>query len=70
MPGPAPGETAEGLLEVMSSGHGFLRRKENSYLPSTGDIFVPANSIRNTIYRSGTLLRGARFEIVGIAVCR
>ena len=58
MPGPAPGEQAEGLLEVMSPGHGFLRRKENSYLPSTGDIFVPANSIRNTIYRSGTLLRG------------
>ncbi len=48
----------EGILEIFPAGFGFLRRKENNYLASTGDIYVPANILRPTNYREGTLLKG------------
>jgi len=52
------GESTEGLLEVLPSGYGFLRRRENNYLPATGDLYVPANILRDLDVRTGVLLRG------------
>ena len=57
-PAPAAGEASEGLLEILPSGYGFLRRQENNYLPATGDLYVPANILREVNVRTGTMLRG------------
>jgi transcription termination factor Rho len=57
-PPPAAGEWTEGLLEMFPAGHGFLRRKENNYIASTGDIYVPAPVVRAVGVREGTLLKG------------
>ena len=56
-PAPAAGEASEGLLEILPSGYGFLRRQENNYLPATGDLYVPANMLREMNVRTGTMLR-------------
>jgi transcription termination factor Rho len=57
-PPPNVGEVTEGILELFPQGYGFLRRKENNYLASTGDVYVPAQSLRTLNVREGTLLRG------------
>ncbi len=57
-PPPAAGELTEGLLEILPAGYGFLRRKENNYLASAGDVYVPAVMVRSTNVREGTLLKG------------
>jgi transcription termination factor Rho len=49
---------AEGTLEVLPEGYGFLRRTEASYLNSPDDIFVPANLIRGLGLSTGMVLRG------------
>ena len=61
--GLAPAESAvttpaEGTLEVLPEGYGFLRRVEVSYLQSPDDLFVPANLIRRLGLRTGMVLRG------------
>jgi transcription termination factor Rho len=59
-PPPGVGETTEGLLDLFDGGHGYLRRSENNYIASTGDVYVPAPALRalNMTLREGALLRG------------
>lgn len=50
---------AEGVLEVMKDGgYGFLRRLENSYLPSSSDIYISSSHIRYYNLKTGDTLRG------------
>ena len=37
---------ADGILEVMSDGYGFLRSSEYSYLPGPDDIYVSHSQIK------------------------
>jgi transcription termination factor Rho len=53
----APGH-AEGLLEVLPEGYGFLRQSRRNYLPSPDDVHVPAALIRRHGLRSGTAVSG------------
>jgi transcription termination factor Rho len=55
---PSRAVPAEGTLEVLPEGYGFLRRTEASYLSSAEDIFVPANLIRRLGLATGMVLRG------------
>ena len=65
MPPPPAGEVTEGLLEIFQGGFGYLRRKENNYVASTGDVYVPPNVLRNVNVREGTLLRGTVSQVRG-----
>ncbi len=58
----APGQLipTEGVLELVERGGGFLRRREASYLPGNGDVFVPQSVIARAKLRPGD-------EIVGEA---
>ncbi|MDN5332283.1 MAG: transcription termination factor Rho [Tepidanaerobacteraceae bacterium] len=47
---------AEGVLEVMPDGYGFLRIE--NYLPSDEDIYVSPSQIRRFHLRTGDLVRG------------
>ena len=49
---------AEGTLEVVPQGHGFLRSPDHSYLPSPDDIYVNQALIRRFALRTGDVLRG------------
>jgi transcription termination factor Rho len=49
---------AEGTLEVLPEGYGFLRRAEANYLHSPDDLFVPANLVRRLGLSSGMVVRG------------
>ncbi len=49
---------AEGSLELMSDGYGFLRSAENSYLPGTDDIYLPPQQIRSFGLRTGDTIYG------------
>ncbi|MBA2291306.1 MAG: transcription termination factor Rho [Gemmatimonadales bacterium] len=51
---------AEGVLELVERGGGFLRRRSASYLPGNGDVFVPQAVIARAKLRPGD-------EIVGEA---
>jgi transcription termination factor Rho len=59
---PAPVETktffAEGLVEVLPDGYGFLRRPENGYSATSSDAYVPAGLIRRFGVRTGHWLAG------------
>jgi transcription termination factor Rho len=48
----------EGILEVLSSGSGFLRFAANGYQASDGDIFVPQSAIRRYGLRTGDRVAG------------
>jgi transcription termination factor Rho len=50
-------ETA-GVLDVTSGGAGFIRRKENGYLPTEGDIYVAQKMIQRFRLRTGDELTG------------
>src|SRR5678815_184990 len=65
VPPPPVGEPTEGLLEIFQGGFGYLRRKENNYVASTGDVYVPANVLRVINVREGTLLRGVVSTVRG-----
>jgi transcription termination factor Rho len=52
-------ETA-GVLDITSSGAGFIRRQENSYLPMDGDVYVAQKLIQRHRLRTGD-------EVVGEA---
>jgi transcription termination factor Rho len=47
-----------GVLEVMSSGAGFIRRREAGYLPGDGDLYVAPKIIQRLRLRSGDEISG------------
>ena len=49
---------AEGTLEIMPDGYGFLRSAEYSYLPSDDDVYVSPAQIRRLGLRRGHVVRG------------
>ena len=61
---PAPGEvvtvngTAEGVVDIMHEGYGFLRTLKYCYLPHPTDVYVPANLLRTWAVEQGTQLMG------------
>jgi len=53
------GEThAEGVLEILPDGFGFLRSPEQAYSPGIDDIYVSPSQIRRFGMRTGDLVRG------------
>ena len=51
-------DTSLGVLELLGSGAGFLRRPEAGYLPSDDDIYVHQNVIQKFDLRTGDELAG------------
>ncbi len=49
---------AEGVLEVLPDGYGFLRAPDFSYLPGTDDVYVSPSQIRKFALRTGDTLSG------------
>ena len=49
---------AEGTLEVMPEGFGFLRSAEYSYLPCADDVYVSPSQIRRFGLRRGQVVKG------------
>ncbi len=49
---------AEGVLEVMPEGYGFLRAPESNYLAGPDDIYVSPSQIRRFDLRTGDTLSG------------
>jgi len=49
---------AEGVLEVMPEGYGFLRAPESNYLAGPDDIYVSPSQIRRFNLRTGDTLAG------------
>ena len=49
-------EDAEGILEVMPDGYGFLRR--DNYLPGANDVYISNSQIRRFNLRTGDLVAG------------
>jgi transcription termination factor Rho len=49
---------AEGVLEVLAEGYGFLRAPESSYLAGPDDIYVSPAQIRRLFLRTGDTVRG------------
>jgi transcription termination factor Rho len=47
-----------GVLEVTEKGSGFLRRRDASYLPSSGDVYVGEKLIRQYRLRAGDEIDG------------
>jgi len=50
--------TAEGVLEVIQDGYGFLRSSDYNYLPSPDDIYVSQNQIKLFGLKTGDTLKG------------
>ena len=49
-------QTAEGILEILPDGFGFLR--VNNFLPSSGDVYISPTQIRRFNLRTGDLVCG------------
>jgi len=49
---------AEGVLEVLSEGYGFLRSPDYNYLPGPDDIYVSPSQIKKFDLRSGDTISG------------
>jgi len=50
--------SADGVLEVVQDGFGFLRSPEANYLPGPDDIYVSPTQIRNFSLRTGDTVEG------------
>ena len=50
------GETASGILEVMTEGFGFIRCE--NYLPGENDVYVSPSQIRRFTLKTGDILEG------------
>ncbi len=51
--------TAEGVLEIMSDGYGFLRSSDYNYMPSPDDIYVSQSQIKLFGLKTGDNVEGA-----------
>lgn len=51
------GPVAEGILEVLPDGYGFLRT--DNFLPGTGDIYISPSQIRRFNLKTGDLVNGS-----------
>jgi transcription termination factor Rho len=49
---------ADGVLEKLSDGYGFLRAPESSYLPGPDDVYVSPSQIRRFNLQTGDTVRG------------
>lgn len=49
---------AEGVLEILSEGYGFLRSPKYSYLPGPDDIYVSKSQIRSFNLKTGDTIEG------------
>jgi len=49
---------AEGVLEILSEGYGFLRSPKYSYLPGPDDIYVSKSQIRSFNLKTGDTVSG------------
>ena len=49
---------AEGVLEMVPDGYGFLRSSDYNYLSSPDDIYISAQQIRNYGLKTGDTIRG------------
>ena len=49
---------AEGVLEALDEGYGFLRSAENSYLPGADDIYVSPSQINRFALQTGDTIAG------------
>src|ERR1700756_1725563 len=49
---------AEGVLEILSEGYGFLRSPKYSYLPGPDDIYVSKSQIRSFNLKTGDTVGG------------
>lgn len=58
-------EATFGILEVLGSGVGFLRRKEASYLPTNNDVYVGQKLVQRFGLRSGDEITGAAGQSPG-----
>ena len=52
------GSSVVGVLEVMNNQAGFLRSRQNMYLPGDGDIYVPPRLVQRFGLRTGDELAG------------
>ena len=50
------GFTANGILEVLPDGYGFIRC--DNYLPGDGDVYVAPSQIRRFRFKTGDILTG------------
>ena len=50
--------TAEGVLEVIQDGYGFLRSSDYNYLPSPDDIYVSQSQIKHFGLKTGDTVKG------------
>ena len=50
--------TAEGVIEVLQDGFGFLRAPDHNYLPGADDIYVSPSQIRRFNLRTGDTVAG------------
>ena len=51
-------QKSEGWLELSPDGSGFLRRPQNNYLPTPGDVLVPGGLVQRNFLRPGDYLVG------------
>ena len=49
---------AEGVLEIVTEGYGFLRSSDYNYLTSPDDIYISPQQIRNYGLKTGDTIRG------------
>ncbi|MCD8303608.1 MAG: transcription termination factor Rho [Prevotellaceae bacterium] len=50
---------AEGVLEVLNEGYGFLRSADYNYLPSPDDVYVNQQQIKTLGLKTGDVVEGA-----------
>ena len=49
---------AEGVLEILDEGYGFLRSQEWSYLAGPDDVYIPPSQVKRFDLRTGDTIRG------------
>ena len=49
---------AEGVLEILDEGYGFLRAPAHNYLPGQDDIYVSPSQIKRFDLRTGDIVSG------------